>query len=212
MIIGHEISAEDYCVNRWIKMEIWKKLKTKPHQERLKIVSSLLIGESAIDVGCACGHSIEHMRKFRPGFTQWAGLDFSKTVIEKAKEFFPDIPFYYAKDFNLKDACGEFDTVTCLGTIEHIEDDEGLVRGLLDITKRTLILETPARKFGGDHGHVRFYSPGDFQRLFGDYFYIVLMKWPHYFVVVMKENERTKAELLRDFSRQCGTLFHHTEE
>ena len=208
MIIGKEMSAEDYIVNRWIKDETWKRLKARPHQVRFKIVSHLLTGESFMDVGCACGHSIAWMKKHRPGIYNWSGLDFSPTAIEKARESFPSVPFYLAEDFNLLPVCGKFDSVTCLGTIEHIEDDEALVKGLVSITNQTLVISTPARRFGKDAGHVRFYTPADFERLFGDYFYIVLMRWPHYIVIVKPGHAHNDGKILNDFAHRCQTLLH----
>lgn len=204
------MNAEEYIVEHWIKNEIWKHLNSKEHQRRLNLVSSFLTGQTYMDVGCALGHSIEHMKRHRPGLRDWSGLDFSKTAIKEAKKLFPDIPFYYAKNFNLKSVCGEFDSVTCLGTIEHIEDDRGFVKGLLDITKETLIVTTTMKKIKGE-GHIRVYVANRFYELFKTYFHIIFAIWPYYYVVVKKRYKKSDIERWLDFSEQCRTLFHRKQ-
>ena len=150
------MDAKDYLLGHWMKNEIWTHLELPKHQARLRrCAETVRGGESFLDVGCGLGHSTAIMRGFVPG--RWAGLEFFPGVLPEARAFFPDIKFYAAEDFNLLPVCGKWDGVVCSEVIEHVPDDAGLLRGLLEITNKTLVLSTPAR-YVNDPGHLRLYT------------------------------------------------------
>jgi len=200
------MNAEEYIVNHWVPSRAWEKLTKPQHRKRLQLVSHLVTGSSYLDVGCALGHSIEQMKEHRTGLRNWSGLDFSRTAVNMANELYDDVDFYYARDFNLRPVCGEFDTVTCLGTIEHIKDDKGFVKGLLDIARQTIIITTTIRKVRSV-GHLRVYTPKKLHALFKGYFHIILAIWPYYYVIV-KTIKRTLPNQWNDFINRSSELFY----
>lgn len=151
------MNAQTYLETHWIKKQIWTHLLNPKHQDRLRRCAAYLegSGERFIDVGCGLGHSTDIMRGFLPG--QWSGLEFFAGAKPLAEKTFPDLEFYVAPDFNLLPVCGQFDGVVCSEVIEHVEDDRGLIRGLLEITRGRLVLTTPNRKVN-DPGHLRVYT------------------------------------------------------
>ena len=159
------MDAEEYLTTHWIKHKVWRNLTREKHQERFRTICSFLEGKTFIDVGCACGHSMIHMKKLCPGY--WTGMDFSKQAILKAREFFPKYKFYYADDFDLlKETEGKkFDSVVCSEVIEHVEKDQKLFGELLSITKKVLVITTPNRHVG-DPGHLRIYTEKTLMSLF----------------------------------------------
>lgn len=177
------MDAQTYLETHWLKKQVWKNLALPKHQDRLKRCADFVggAGETFIDVGCGLGHSTDIMSGFHPG--HWAGLEFFAPAIGTARQLFPAIEFYAAQDFNLRAVCGEFDGVVCSEVIEHVADDAGLVRGLLEITRKTLVLTTPNR-FVNDPGHLRIYDRPGLLRLFqgnsvevesiGRFFYIIV--------------------------------------
>jgi len=159
------MDAEVYMMEHWIKHKVWRNLTREKHQERFRTICSFLEGKTFIDVGCACGHSMIHMKKLCPGY--WSGMDFSKQAMKQARTFFPAYRFYYARDFDLLRATRRkrFDSVVCSEVIEHVEDDQALFNGLLSITKKVLVITTPNRKVI-DPGHLRIYAANMLMNLF----------------------------------------------
>ena len=149
------MKAKDYLESHWIKNKIWTHLEWPKHQDRFGTCVSYLEGEKFIDIGCGLGHSTHHMKKFFPG--DWSGLEFMQGAVDEARKLFPDINFYHSNDFNFLPVCGKFDGVVCSEVIEHVENDRDLVSGLIEITKRVLIITTPNKRVN-DPGHLRVYT------------------------------------------------------
>ena len=177
------MDAKQYCEEHWIDKKVWTHLSWPKHQERLRLCAEKMIGEKFLDVGCACGHSTDIMRGFKNGI--WSGLDFSAKAIEMAKEFFPNISFYYAPDYEMKNLIGEFDSVVCSEVIEHVPDDKLFVKKVLEITKNVLVLSTPNLRVN-DPGHLRVYTEELLHQLcepyqheiisYGKFFYLIIKK------------------------------------
>jgi 2-polyprenyl-3-methyl-5-hydroxy-6-metoxy-1,4-benzoquinol methylase len=148
----------------WMKKKVWNRLERPHHQERIKWCADRCIGESFIDVGCACGHSTNYMAGFHPG--KWHGVDFDEQIVVAAREFFPAIKFFALGVISQLYTLGMFDSVVCSEVIEHIADDRELVAQLWAITGRKLILTTPNR-FVDDQGHLRVYNEKQLRALFG---------------------------------------------
>jgi len=176
--------AKDYLKNHWIKNEMWTHLEWPKHQNRLRACASYLEGERFIDVGCALGHSTDIMKKFMPG--NWSGLEFMQEAVEKAKELFPDITFYYSKDFDFLPVCGQFDGVVCSEVIEHVEHDKELIKGLIDITDKILVITTPSIKVN-DPGHLRVYTEKTLSKLFNGYDFGIIKKDTFFYGIVRKQ-------------------------
>jgi len=147
----------------WMKRKVWNRLQRPHHQGRLKWCADQCIGETFIDVGCACGHSTNIMAGFHPG--KWHGADFDEKIIEAAREFFPGIKFFPFSAVSQLYTVGVFDSVVCSEVIEHVQDDSGLVNQLWAITGKKLILTTPNR-FVDDPGHLRVYGEKALRELF----------------------------------------------
>lgn len=175
----------DQYMKHWEKNRVWLHLQWPKHQRRFKICASFLEGKSFIDIGCAYGHSTSWLRTYKKG--DWAGLDFSKKAIEKAKYLFRNegLKFYYSENFNLLPICGMFDGVVCSEVIEHVENDMALINGLLSITKKVLIITTPDRKVS-DPGHLRVYNEKLLAKLFAGHSFEIKRIKPFFYVVVKK--------------------------
>ncbi len=122
-------------------------LHTIPHRIRVRqVISELrklaLRSFSYADVGCG-GGSITHRIAEAIHPTRTAGFDANAELIEAASKLFPDISF---RVWNLtrSDLCDEtFDLVTCLETLEHVEDFKSALTNLLNMTKGILLITVP---------------------------------------------------------------------
>ena len=174
------MTADEYIQSHWIPKQIWNNLNREKHQNRFKQIATYLTGETAIDVGCACGHSMKHLEGFYQA--KWSGADFSLIAVNEAKKLFPSYDFYWSSVKGVWPSI-KFDSVVCSEVMEHCEDDQGLVEGLLGITGKVLVLTTPNR-YVNDPGHLRIYDEKMIASLFkgqnfqihsiGNFYYIVV--------------------------------------
>jgi len=177
------MKAKDYLESHWIKNKIWTHLEWPKHQARFRACASYLEGKRFIDIGCGLGHSTNILKKFLPG--DWSGLEFMESAIKKAKELFPDITFYYSKDFNFLPVCGAFDSAVCSEVIEHVENDKDLVSGLIEITKKILVITTPNKRIN-DPGHLRVYTEESLSKLFDGYNFKIIKDDIFFYVILIK--------------------------
>jgi len=75
---------------------------------------------SILDVGCAAGYAIEYFKQNHPEW-ECTGYDFSKTAIDAATIKSPLCTFE-CRDILLNPIEADFGYITCLETIEHIEE------------------------------------------------------------------------------------------
>jgi SAM-dependent methyltransferase len=122
-------------------------LHSVPHRIRVRQVLAELrkIGlENCVyaDVGCGGGSITQRIvDAIKPSRAD--GYDSNPDLIHAASKLFPSISF---RVWNL--TCADprrerYDLVTCLETLEHIEDLQAALTNLLDITARTLLITVP---------------------------------------------------------------------
>ncbi|OGD09407.1 MAG: hypothetical protein A2Y86_05360 [Candidatus Aminicenantes bacterium RBG_13_62_12] len=151
------MDAETYITSHWIPRRVWTHLAWPRHQERLRRCAELMPPAGRVlDVGCACGHSTEIMRRFRPEL-EWSGADFSRTGITMAAVFFKHMKFYLVPQPNDLSNVGKFDGVVCSEVLEHTPDDGALVDALIQVAAGTLVMTTPWARVS-DPGHLRVYT------------------------------------------------------
>jgi len=176
------MEAVEY-LKHWKPLDKVRLLGCAKHQKRLSACAGYMEGEKFIDVGCAEGHSTEHLKKFHPG--EWTGADFCKKTIAGARAEFKDIDFKYIKDIQSIPSAGIYDGVICSEVIEHVEDDQLLVDKLMEITGKVLVITTPSKKVTSV-GHLRTYTKDSLLKLFTKYEFEFIYDSPFFYVVVHK--------------------------
>jgi SAM-dependent methyltransferase len=171
----------DSYIEHYEKRKNWTHLEWPKHQTRLKRCASYLEGWDFADVGCAFGYSTYYLSKFRPG--EWMGIDFSKRAIREATKNFPNIEFKFLDSIEDLGRLESLDSVVCSGTIEHIEDDKTLVKGLLEITQRILVITTPRIPVVAV-GHLRLYNRKMLETLFNGLNYEISKDDYSWYVVI----------------------------
>lgn len=152
------MEAAEYVKEHWEQRQVWNVLAAPKHQERLKHCTSYFLqGGTYCDVGCAYGHSTAIMAGHIGGLRRWTGVDFADTVA-KVREFFPRLRALYVPSIDkLAAVVGQYDYVVCSEVIEHVEDDILLCQQLKAITRKRLVITTPAVNVS-DPGHLRLYT------------------------------------------------------
>ncbi len=157
------MNASEYLAI-WKKHKVWNKYRTASHRQRFRKISSLLVGSTFLDVGCALGHSTHLLATLWDG--TWAGMDFDRDAIAEAKWLFPQYEFYFSPDYSMAKTVGgkQFDTVVCSEVIEHVKPDRMFVEELVKLAERRLIMTTPRVRVIAT-GHLRCYNRKTLDRL-----------------------------------------------
>jgi SAM-dependent methyltransferase len=122
-------------------------LHSVPHRIRVwQVISELRAMPpktfSYADVGCGGGSITQRIvEAIQP--SRAAGYDSNPNLIAAAANLFPDISF---RVWNLTQNpvhCETYDLVTCLETLEHIEDYKSALSNLLGISAGTLLITVP---------------------------------------------------------------------
>ena len=149
----HSQTAEKYAKDHWIGVE--SHLAWPHHKKRLEFAALNCIGR-VLDVGCANGRATQMMKEIRPD-CQFEGVEPTEFLFNIAKKERPDIKFYRAFGEDLPFKTGSYDTVVCMGTIEHVQDHIALARELSRVAKSRVVVGTP-NVDGVDPDHKRVIS------------------------------------------------------
>lgn len=98
----------------------------------LALMAPLMQGRrgALLDLGCANGEFIHYLDNNLPGWT-FTGIDITPAFIEVARGIkLPNATFAVG---NLMTASGQFDVVTCIGTLPMFEDIESALARMLDL-------------------------------------------------------------------------------
>lgn len=116
-----------------------------------------------LDLGCGPGQFAAMLREL--GVLKYRGIDFSKTAVESGRRVCPEYEFQQRDLRTLRpDDFAGFNVVTCLETLEHIEDDIAVLervpvgaRVVLSVPKHDS--ESHVRYFPQRHQVVDRYGP-----------------------------------------------------
>lgn len=169
------MEAKDYLSKHWGPRQVWKHLEWPKHRRRLELCAQLCVGKTAVDVGCAYGHSTAIMAEFRP-WVEWTGIEFDDEAIRLARQFFPkgdwirsggvaDLPLAVL----VRPFSRPWDSAVCSEVIEHVEDPAALAAGLRSIVTHRAVLTTPASRVN-DPGHLRVYTTETLAAVLGPHF------------------------------------------
>lgn len=163
---GMTFSSEFYneAWYKWDDMKVYG--PTARHTRRF--IFSLLNGlkvDSVLDAGCGTGVLLQQILEKYPDI-KLSGSEYSSQGIEFARQRLPQAEFY-SLDLERQNLHRQFDLVTCIDVLEHINDDRAALKNLLAMTRKFLILSVPLGplfKVEADRmGHVHGYSRGELE-------------------------------------------------
>ena len=145
---------------KWDEMKVYG--STARHTRRL--IFSLLQGlsfDSVLDVGCGTGVLLQQIQEQYPR-AQLTGSEYSAQGIEFARARLPSARFCLM-DLGRENLGRQFDLVTCIDVLEHVDDDRAALKNLLAMTRKYMLLSVPlgqlfeieARRMGHVHGYSR---------------------------------------------------------
>ena len=123
-----------------------------------------------LDAGCGCGYGTAYLAGL--GFNA-VGIDSSRAGIRWANEHFPG-PRYEVADlyaWAAADFVEQFDAVVCFETLEHLQRPADVVAGLWRAAPLWIASTPDERQYPfadtRPAGHVRHYTPDEFEALIG---------------------------------------------
>lgn len=182
--VAHKLTADEYLMGHWTKRSLWKSEGAGHHAMRFRFISDAVSGENLLDCGCAFGHSTARLAKMHPA--RWDGAEFSRHGVERARELFPEIVFYYCEGPADLAMLGPYDSVVMSEFLEHVEDDRAMVEAAMSIAPR-LVVTTPCRNVG-DPGHRRLYTEESLKKLFRGYSALIRKQDRFFFAVVTRKH------------------------
>lgn len=104
--------------------KIWHTWKWHSMEKLLK--ESGIKPLSLLDVGCASGSLTSQIATFFPS-SKVFGIDSYKKAVEFGRKSYPKIEFKFADAHKLPFKNESFDLITCIETLEHLEDPKGAI-------------------------------------------------------------------------------------
>ncbi len=98
-----------------------------------KVISYLLKEDEILEIGCGTGQFAE-MLWDRGGFYKYVGIDFSEVAIEKSNDRCMNGCWFHVHDAR-KPIHELYNTVICLETLEHIDNDILVLKNIKSGTK-----------------------------------------------------------------------------
>ena len=117
----------DWYDKSFVARDHWrKKYNNSPHYFIWTVIIDRLIHSgvgipSILELGCGSGQLACYLMEC--GVTNYVGIDFSRERINFAKQLCDKFDFVEGDFFTLDFSQYDYDTVICLETLEHIEDD-----------------------------------------------------------------------------------------
>jgi len=129
-------------------------------------------GANILEVGCGPGYSTQRIARWKPEANLIA-TDLSSSLLRKAANLNPGIPFTQESVLGLAHGDKTFDCVIMLEVLEHLEDPQAALLELQRVTNDYLLLSTPREpvwrmlncvrgkylgNFGNTPGHIQHWS------------------------------------------------------
>ena len=144
------------------------------HLHRYALAMELVAGKKVLDIACGEGYGTSLLATKAAHVT---GMDADNSTIEKAiaKYKRENIRFVVAKAEKITAADNEFDLVVSFETLEHLEDQETMIKEIKRVLKPggLLIISTPDKKnYSDKRQHV---NPFHIKELYGGEFEALLL-------------------------------------
>lgn len=158
--MGFSSEFYDKAWHKWDDMKVHG--PTARHTRRM--IFALLEGlsfDTVLDAGCGTGILLQQVLNKYP-HVRLTGFEYSAEGLEFARRRLPGAEFL-TLDLGRQSLGKEFDLITCIDVLEHIQDDRAALRNLFSMTGKYLILSVPLgplfkaeqERMGHVHGYDR---------------------------------------------------------
>jgi SAM-dependent methyltransferase len=188
-------STGDEPVERFDPDQLAGELVEAEHLLRYYWAAETIEGKDVLDAGCGTGYGAAILAA--AGARRYVGVDVSSEAIERARAAYAElehVEWLVADARSLPFEEASFDVVTCFETIEHVDDQAGVVRECARVLRPggMLLISSPNRDEypPGNPFHVHELTPAELDSLLAQQFSHV--------VLVRQHNWLTSAALADD--------------
>lgn len=128
----------------------------------LKLIASLVEGESVLDIGCGAGVLLSQLAAHGK---RVVGMEPNAEIIKLAARLHPELEIHHGLGGDIERLDRQFETVTIIDVLEHIEDDRRQLNQIYNVLQPggQLVVLVPAFQFlygrrDASNGHFRRYS------------------------------------------------------
>jgi ubiquinone/menaquinone biosynthesis C-methylase UbiE len=115
--------------------------ETDLNERCIAAIKANIVGTTVLDVGCGRGYLADQLSRAGARVT---GCDFR--IPDEVRTRFPRIRFQESRAEALPFAAGDFDTVICTHTLEHVQNLTIAIDELRRVTRRRLIIVVPKQR------------------------------------------------------------------
>ncbi len=108
------------------------------HRERMELASSLIVGNSVLDIGCGIGHLLHFVKEG----TEYVGADTSSEMMQVAESFNPNGIFRFGDIYDLS-PFGMFDTVLSQSVLIHLPEIEVPIQEMWSHARKAIVFSIP---------------------------------------------------------------------
>ena len=108
------------------------------HRRRMELASSLIVGNSVLDIGCGIGHLIPFVKEG----VEYVGADTSHEMLQVATRFHPNNVFHVGDIYDLS-PFKTFDTVLCQSVLIHLPEIAAPIQEMWGHARKAMVFSIP---------------------------------------------------------------------
>ncbi|MGH9237080.1 MAG: class I SAM-dependent methyltransferase [Vicinamibacterales bacterium] len=136
-----EASSQDVHEVYMATADVHIRRETDLNEDCIAAIKANIVGTTVLDVGCGRGFLADELSRAGLDVT---GCDFR--IADDMRERFPSIRFEQARAEALPFGPGDFDTVICTHTLEHVQNLAAAINELRRVARRRLIVVVPRQR------------------------------------------------------------------
>jgi len=197
----------DEAWHKWDDMKVYGPTARHTRRFIFRLLSGLSF-DSVLDVGCGTGVLLQKLFEKYPN-VQLAGSEYSSEGIEFARKRLPKAEFH-AIDLGRQNLGKQFDLITCIDVLEHVDDDLGALKNLLAMTRKYMILSVPlgplfkveVERMGHVHGYSRIELENKMREAGFEVVKVILWGFPFYNIHRRIANLMPETTAMGEFSHR----------
>jgi 2-polyprenyl-3-methyl-5-hydroxy-6-metoxy-1,4-benzoquinol methylase len=148
--------------------ERWKNSSAVSRKAEKAVYDLVEPNTSVLDIGCGLGRILRMLRKDK--HVDGIGIDISEVAIQRLRRY--GIPGEVMRAETVGLITRLFDITIIVHTLEHLDDDEGCIRGMKRITTKYSVIVVPNDCIGPDEEkeHIRIYNKESLSNLVLKYY------------------------------------------
>jgi len=168
--------------------------------KNVKVILKPLDYSNMLDIGCGEGYITNEIASLKK--SRVTGIDLGDEPLKKARSMYGDIEFVKCSAYELPFEDSNFDLVTTIEILEHLDTPEKALEEIKRVAKKWIIFSVPdeplwrilnvmslryLKDLGNTPGHVNHWTPKGFRNLIKKYFRVLKIVKPLPWTIILAE-------------------------